>query len=89
MCNCVLHNLSIHEAFTKHQYQAPGLMKENTWSLHSRSLKSTEQSVTTVQKGAPGWLSWLSIQLDFSLGHDLRIMRSSPTLGSVLGVESA
>ena len=27
--------------------------------------------------------------LDFGSGHDLRVMRSSPTLGSVFSVESA
>ena len=38
--------------------------------------------------GAPAWLSGLS-GLDFSLGHDLRVARSSPTSGSVLGMETA
>ena len=27
--------------------------------------------------GEPGWLNQLSIQLDFSLGHDLTVVRSS------------
>ena len=27
--------------------------------------------------------------LDFSSGHDLRVVRLSPTLGSVLGMETA
>ena len=27
--------------------------------------------------------------LDFNSGHDLTVMRSSPALGSVLGVEAA
>ena len=29
--------------------------------------------------GAPEWLNRLSILLDFSSGHDLRIVESSPT----------
>ena len=29
------------------------------------------------------------LTLDFGSGHDLRVMRLSPTPGSVLGVESA
>ena len=39
--------------------------------------------------GVPWWLSRLSIWLYFSSGHDLTVMRSSPTLGSVLSVEPA
>ena len=30
--------------------------------------------------GSPGWLSWLSIQLDLSSGLDLRVGSSSPSL---------
>ena len=40
-------------------------------------------------RGAPGWLSQLSVPLDFGLGHDLSIVRSSPALESVLGMEPA
>ena len=37
--------------------------------------------------GVPGWLSQLSILLlDFSLGLDLRVVSSSLTLGSMLGM---
>ena len=40
--------------------------------------------------GAPGWLSLFSTEtLDFSSGHDLRVMGSSPGSGSVPSVESA
>ena len=39
--------------------------------------------------GAPGWLKWLSDWLDFGLGHDLGVMKSSPTWGSMLSTESA
>ena len=40
--------------------------------------------------GSPGWLSQLSVGLlIFGSGHDLRVMRSSPTSGLVLGVEPA
>lgn len=35
--------------------------------------------------GAPGWVK--SPTLDFSSGLDLRVVRSSPELGSTLGVE--
>ena len=38
---------------------------------------------------APGWFSWLCPTLDFSSDHDLRVVGSSPLLGSVLGVEPA
>ena len=41
--------------------------------------------------GAPGWLSQLSACLNFSSGHNLKVVRSSPalslTLGSVLSME--
>ena len=37
--------------------------------------------------GVPGWLSQLSIQLHFGLGHDLRVVGSSPQMDSALGVE--
>ena len=36
--------------------------------------------------GVPGWLD---LTLDFGSGHDLRVIGSSPTLCSVLGMESA
>ena len=39
--------------------------------------------------GAPGWLCWLSVLFGFGLGWALRVMRSSPRLGSVLCRESA
>ena len=39
-------------------------------------------------RGAPGWLSWLSIWL-FSSGHDLREVRLIPPWGSTLSRESA
>ena len=40
--------------------------------------------------GAPWWLSRLSVlTLDFSSGHDLRVMRLSSTLDSMLSKESA
>ena len=40
--------------------------------------------------GTPGWLSQLSIRfLILASSHDLRVMRSSPELGSALGVEPA
>ena len=29
---------------------------------------------------APGWLSWLSIQLEFGSGHDPRAVGSSPAI---------
>ena len=37
------------------------------------------------------WVGWSvkPLALDFSLGHDLKVVRSSPTLGSVLSTESA
>ena len=41
------------------------------------------------QVWAPGWLSGLSVRLDFGSGHDLRVMGSSPALGSSLSAESA
>lgn len=38
----------------------------------------------------PEWLSRLKhLTLDFGLGHDLRVVRSSPSLGSTLSRESA
>ena len=37
--------------------------------------------------GAPGWLSQLSV--DFSSGHDLRVMKLSPASGSALNMEPA
>ena len=41
-------------------------------------------------KGAPGWFSWVKRPtLDFISGHDLRVLRSSPLLGSSLNRESA
>ena len=39
--------------------------------------------------GGPKWLSWLSVWLDFGSGHDLMVMRSSPTFAPLLGMESA
>ena len=39
--------------------------------------------------GAPGWLRRSSVQLDFSSGHELTVMGSSPGWGSVLSVEPA
>ena len=39
--------------------------------------------------GVPGWLGRLSVRLDFSSGHDLRVMRWSPASGSELGMEPA
>ena len=39
--------------------------------------------------GVPGWLSWWSVWLCFSSGHDLSVLGSSPMLGSVLNRESA
>ena len=39
--------------------------------------------------GVRGWLGRLSVQLDFSSGHDLRVMRWSPAPGSELGMEPA
>ena len=38
--------------------------------------------------GAPGWLSWLIMQLLIS-AHDLRVMGWSLTLDSMLSLESA
>ena len=38
--------------------------------------------------GAPGWLSRLGVQLLIST-HDLRVLGSSPVLGSALSGESA
>ena len=38
-------------------------------------------------QGAPGWLSQLSIQVDFSSGHDPTVMGLSPALSSALSVE--
>ena len=40
------------------------------------------------ETGAPGPLSQAAT-LDFSAGHDLRVVRSSPALGSALNMESA
>ena len=39
--------------------------------------------------GGSWWLSRLSLTLDFGSGHDLRVLRSSPTSGSALSLESA
>jgi len=39
--------------------------------------------------GAPGWLSGLSDQLNFSSGHDLKGMGLSPALSSMLRSEFA
>ena len=42
--------------------------------------------------GVPGGVSQLSVQLlivDFGLGHNLRVVRSSPQWGSMLNVEHA
>ena len=41
------------------------------------------------QGGAAGWLGGLGATLDFGLGHDLMVMDSSPTTGSLLGLEPA
>ena len=41
-----------------------------------------EQPSEVCTEGAPEWLSHLT--LDFSSGHDLRVLGSSPMLGSVL-----
>ena len=38
--------------------------------------------------GASEWLSRLSVQLDFSSGHDLIVLRLSPMLGSLLTAQS-
>lgn len=39
---------------------------------------------------APRWFSWLGgLILDLSSGHDLRVLRRSPMLGSILGMEPA
>ena len=35
------------------------------------------------------WVAQLVKPLDFGSGHDLRVVRLSPTLGSVLGMEPA
>lgn len=42
-----------------------------------------------IKSGEPEWISQLSVQLDFSSGHDLAVVGSSPVLGSMLSVESA
>ena len=40
--------------------------------------------------GDAGLAQWLEhLTLDFNPGHDLRVMRSSPMLGSTLGIEPA
>ena len=36
----------------------------------------------------PWWLTWLSVRFLVSAHQDLRVMRSSPTLGSALSMES-
>ena len=36
---------------------------------------------------APGWLSRLSDTLDYGSGFDLRVVSSSSTLGSTVGIE--
>jgi len=42
------------------------------------------------RKGMSGWLSQLDVGTpDFVSGHDLRVVRSSPQSGSILGMESA
>ena len=42
------------------------------------------------KRRASRWLSLVKqLTLDFASGHDLRVMRLSPMLGSMLGMESA
>ena len=48
-----------------------------------------QKASNETSKGAPGWLSWLSVQLLISAQVMIsRFVSSSPTLGSVLTVQS-
>ena len=62
---------------------------------YQRSYLSTKNTTSSVWNKMMNMLRHLVAQwvkcltLDFSLGHDLRVVRSSSTLGSMLSVESA
>ena len=59
---------------------------------HNPRLQAILQSCShqdSLVLGAPGWLSQLSVPLDFSSGHDLRVVGLSPMSGSMLGMEPA
>ena len=58
------------KAFSPYRLQAwagaSGIEEEMTPQIQEEERTSRIQTL-----GAPGWLSWLSVQLDFSAGHDL------------------
>ena len=60
------------------------MLNERRWGKYV-----SYDSIYNIIVGVPGWLSWLSIQLDVSSGHDLTVMESSLTWGSMLGMEPA
>ena len=60
--------------------------KTNRKMVHLNSTTSVS-SLNVNGIGTPGWLSWLT--LDFVPGHDPRVLRSSPSLGSTLSMEPA
>jgi len=75
------------------------------WKTHIHALQAISQEVFLSNKEIPGretttkskmisWSTWVAQlvkrpTLDFGSGHDLRVVRSSPTSGPMLGMEPA
>ena len=79
-CPCHYSSQTLVSTFPSHLSPSPSVFKSLT--IASRIL------LKMTSRGTPGWLSQLSIRL-LILGHDLRVVRVRPTLGSTLGMDPA
>ena len=77
--------------FTVHEFYYPTCFFFNGRICRKWKIKPLPPlSYKNATLGEPGWLSWLKhLTLDFGSSHDLRVVRSSPILGSTLSKESA